>query len=797
MANQSSLDLFSEEQKYIKGVPTRVIFQNSDNAYSVIQVKIDETNEQIEEKDIVMIGFLPMIHLNEAYQFKGKVKVHPKYGKQYEVEQYRKILPQTKAGMIQYLSGDLFLGIGEKTAGLIIDTLGDNAITKILDDPACLNAVPKLTEEKAKLLYETLMEHQGLEKVMIALSDYGFGAQLSMKIYQAYGQLTLDMIRDNPYQLVHDVEGIGFQRADELGQALGLLGNHPDRIQAGCLHWLNEQALDDGHVYMPYNDLIEAAQKLLTSGDHPVEEKDIAEEIDVLEEDGKLILEENDVYLPSLYFAEKGIVTSIKKISEQKDFQDEFSETEFLTALGDLEEKLAMQYAPSQKEAIKQAVESPVMLLTGGPGTGKTTVIKGIVDVYSELHGVSLNIKDYDSDNPFPILLVAPTGRAAKRMSESTGLPAVTIHRLLGWRGGSGFDHDEENLIEGKLLIVDEMSMVDIWLANQLFKSLSADFQVVIVGDEDQLPSVGPGQVLRDFLHSETIPTVRLKDIYRQSEGSSIIDLAHAIKRGEIPNDLRQAKEDRRFFGCHQDQIVDAICQVCQNAYEKGFTQRDIQVLAPIYRGSAGIEAINEALQLLFNPPNEQKRSLTFGERVFRVGDKILQLVNNPDQQVFNGDIGEIVAIFTAKETVDREETVVVSFDGIEVSYLKRDLNQITLAYCCSIHKSQGSEFPIVVLPIVKGYHRMLRRNLVYTAITRSKEYLILCGDEGAFEYAVGRSDVDRRHSRLADKLKERLGAEDEEDPFGLDQDITDQPNSDEELQVPKESSGTASNSNV
>ncbi|TCP32281.1 exodeoxyribonuclease V alpha subunit [Scopulibacillus darangshiensis] len=766
MADQSSFDLFSEEQKYIKGTPHRIIFQNNDNAYTVMQVKIEETNEQVEEKEIVVIGFFPMIHLHEAYHFRGKIKVHPKYGKQYEVDQYRKLLPQSKAGMVQYLSGDLFPGIGEKTAENIMDTLGEDAISKILDDPACLDDVSKLTEEKAKLLYEILIEHQGLEKIMIALSDYGFGPQLSMKIYQAYGHLTLDMIRDNPYQLVQDIEGIGFQRADELGKALGMSGNHPDRIQAGCLFWLNERALDDGNVFMPYDELIKQAQKLLSTPNEPVTDTDVAREIDVLEEDGKLVLEDKDVYLPSLYFAEKGIVTSIKKITEQTAFRDEFSETEFLTALGELEERLEMQYAPSQKEAIKQAIESPVMLLTGGPGTGKTTVIKGIVDVYAELHGVSLNTKDYDEDNPFPVLLVAPTGRAAKRMSESTGLPAVTIHRLLGWKGGSGYDHDDENPIKGRLLIIDEMSMVDIWLANQLFKSLPPDIQVVIVGDEDQLPSVGPGQILRDFLHSEMMPTVRLNDIYRQSEGSSIIDLAHAIKGGGLPDDLLQPKDDRRFFGCHQNQIVDAICQVCKNAHQKGFSPKDIQVLAPMYRGSAGIEAINTALQALFNPPSEQKRELTFGDKLYRIGDKVLQLVNNPDQQVFNGDIGEIVAIFTAKETTDKEETVVVSFDGIEVSYLKRDLTQITLAYCCSIHKSQGSEFPIVVLPVVKGYHRMLRRNLIYTAVTRSKEYLILCGDQRAFEYAVDRSDVDRRHSKLAGKLKERLGSASESIPF-------------------------------
>ncbi|MBM7645861.1 exodeoxyribonuclease V alpha subunit [Scopulibacillus daqui] len=763
MADQSSLDLFQGEQKYIKGVPLHIIFQNDANAYTVMRVKINETNEPIDEKEIIVIGYFPIIHLHEVYQFTGSIKIHPKYGKQYEVYQYRKLLPHSKAGMIQYLSGDLFPGIGEKTAERIIETLGENAISKILEDPKCLENVPKLSEEKAQLLYETLVQHQGLEKIMVALSDYGFGPQLSMKIYQTYGDMTLDIIQNNPYQLVNDVEGIGFHRADELGKVLGISGNHPDRIRAACLYWLNQKALDEGHVFMPYEETLCEVQQLITTSEEPVDEMDIIREIDSLEEEGKLILEENEVYLPSLYFAEKGIVTSIKKLMEQTDFHDEFSESEFLSALGDLEERLNIQYSITQREAIRQAIHSPVMLLTGGPGTGKTTVIKGIVEVYAELHGVSLNPKDY-KDDPFPVLLVAPTGRAAKRMSESTGLPAVTIHRLLGWKGGgSGYEHDEENPIEGKLLIIDEMSMVDIWLANQLFKSLPEKIQVIIVGDEDQLPSVGPGQVLKDLLSSEVIPTIELQNIYRQSEGSSIIDLAHTIKEGEIPEDLQSAKDDRRFFDCRQNQIIDVICQVCENARKKGYATKDIQVLAPIYRGSAGIEAINESLQNLFNPPSDQKRSLTFGDRVYRVGDKVLQLVNNPEEHVFNGDIGEIVAVIFAKETADHEDMVVVSFEGTEVTYLKRDLNQITLAYCCSIHKSQGSEFPIVVLPIVKGYHRMLRRNLIYTAITRSKSFLIMCGDKKAFNEAVQRSDVDLRHSKLSEKLRERINPESNE----------------------------------
>ena len=758
MSNPTTPDLFTEEMPFIKGVPYHLIFQNNENAYTVMRVKVEETNLPASEKEMVVIGYFPSIHLHETYQFNGKVKKHARYGEQFEVERFRKLLPQSKTGVVHYLSGDLFPGIGKATAERIVAHLGEQAISKILENPACLGTVPKLPDDKATIIYEELLKHEGLEKVMIGLSDLGFGPKLSMKIYQAYGNDSLRLVEDNPFLLVQDIEGIGFHRADELGKKFGLIGEHPERIQAGVLFYLNEQAMSSGHVYLPVDGCAEGARQLLTTSSIPVTLEAIKKEMGSLAEEGKCVLEDDRIYVPSLYFAEKGLVTQLKELMDQSEFKQTFSESEFLLALGALEERLNIQYAPSQKEAIQQAVSSPVTLLTGGPGTGKTTVIKGIVEVYAELHGLSLNPRDYKGEEPFPFALIAPTGRAAKRMSESTGLPAVTIHRLLGWKGGAGYDHDEENPIKARLLIVDEMSMVDSWLANQLFKSLDGPIQVVMVGDEDQLPSVGPGQVLNDLLHAGVIPTVRLTDIYRQSEGSSIIELAHAIKRGELAPNLEVAMEDRRFFSCTQAQILDVVQKVCANAFKKGYTPRDIQVLAPIYRGNAGIDALNKVLQDLFNPKNETKRSLTFGDTEYRVGDKVLQLVNNPDENVFNGDIGEIVALFKANERTEKEDALVVSFDGVEVLYARNELNQLTLAYCTSIHKAQGSEFPIVVLPIVKGYHRMLRRNLIYTAITRSKTYLIMCGDLEAFQRAIQHAEGNRRFSFLKEKLIERLG---------------------------------------
>ncbi|EUJ17635.1 Putative helicase, RecD/TraA family protein [Listeria aquatica FSL S10-1188] len=395
-----------------------------------------------------------------------------------------------------------------------------------------------------------------------------------------------------------------------------------------------------------------------------------------------------------------------------------------------------------------------MLVLTGGPGTGKTTVIKGIVELFSELHGVSLDPHAYKDGDAFPVLLAAPTGRAAKRMSESTGLPAMTIHRLLGMNGQEDLSDDSERAIEGRLLIVDEMSMVDIWLANQLFRALPSHIQVILVGDEDQLPSVGPGQVLRDILRSEIAPTVELTDIYRQKDGSSIIQMAHDIKAGFLPADFTKNSKDRSFFHCSVNQIAEVVDQVVQNAKEKGFRARDIQVLAPMYRGPAGINVLNRNLQEIFNPNDSGKRKeISYGDVKYRVNDKVLQLVNQPEKNVFNGDIGEIVSMQYAKENTEKQDMITVQFDQTEVSYYKQEFNQLTHAYCCSIHKAQGSEFPIVIMPVVRSYYRMLRRDLLYTGVTRSQQFLILCGEEEAFRMGVERVNDTSRKTTLESRL--------------------------------------------
>lgn len=740
------------EQLYIKGELIHFIYFNEENYYTVARVKVHDSNVQVIEKEIVVVGTIPKIDEEHSYTFYGQLKDHPRFGQQFQFHYFEKDMPKTTDGIVRYLSSERFKGVGKKTAQAIVQKLGEQTISKILENRDVLQNIKGLNEDKINVIYKQLLENQGIEQALVELFKHGFGSQLAMKIYQTYKDETMQVIKQNPYQLTQDVEGIGFTKADSLGQSLGFTKDHPERIHAGCIYLIQELSLQEGHIFIKRDDVITSATELLSDGDYQISYKEVEKQLLYLEEEGKLVIEDDNVYLPTLFFAEKGLVTNIVRLNKEKDEICEFPESEFLKAIGQTEEQLKIEYAPSQKKAIKTALKSPMMILTGGPGTGKTTVIKGIVQSYAILNGLSLDKKDY-KNIPFPVVLVAPTGRAAKRMSETTGLPAETIHKLLGWKGNQGFEKDEDNRIEGQLLIVDEVSMVDIWLANQLFKSVPSSMQVILVGDEDQLPSVGPGQVLSELIESNVIPTVNLVDIYRQSKESSIIQMAHAIKHGALPDDVLEKKADRRFFSCNQTQVLTVIEQVCRNAIEKGFSAKDIQVLAPMYRGNAGIEKLNASLQTIFNPKKEKQREIQFGEVSYRVGDVVLQLVNNSEEHVFNGDRGEIVAIIYAKENVEKEDQIIISFDGIEVVYKKQDLNQLTLAYCCSVHKSQGSEFPIVIMPIVKSYHRMLRRNLIYTGITRAKTYLILCGEISAFQQAIEQQNERNRNTLLKQKL--------------------------------------------
>ncbi|TAA66863.1 SF1B family DNA helicase RecD2 [Planococcus salinarum] len=749
------IDLFQEETQFVLGRPVVSIFHNPQNLFTIAKVKIQQTNTSYTEKEIIVSGYFPELSMEEEYRFTGAVKNHPRYGIQFQVETFSKEVPETEQGIIHYLSSDMFNGIGRKTAETIVKKLGKNAIKKILEDPEALDVVPRLSNEKKDTIRSTLQMNLGLERVMIQLNDWGFGPQVGMRIFQAYRDETIDILTNNPFRLIEEIDGIGFQRADELGAKLGLTGSHPDRIKASILHLLNQASLSEGHVYVDAKTLIPQVKEMLEARQQEEISIDAISKAAIeLNEESKVAGEETRLYLPSLYYSEVGIATKLETLLATQENRDGFPSSEVRKALGEAEERLGVNYAETQVQAIESSINSSVMILTGGPGTGKTTVVRGLVEVYAELHGLSLDPKDYaKKKEPFPIILAAPTGRAAKRLSESTDLPAMTIHRLLGFNGQER-EEETEKEIEGKLIIIDEMSMVDTWLAHQLLKAVPDDAQIIFVGDQDQLPPVGPGQVLRDLLESERIPTVELTDIYRQTSGSSIIELAHQMKNGQLPVDITAKTADRSFIKAGAEQIPEVVEKVVKSALAKGHHIKDIQVLAPMYKGPAGIDALNKLIQQMVNPnPDGKRKELVFGDITYRINDKVLQLINQPESNVFNGDMGEVVAIMKASEKVEKQDVLVVSFDGIEVTYQRSDLNQLTLAYCCSIHKSQGSEFPTVIMPVVRGYMKMLRRNLLYTGITRSKDFLILCGDPGVFRYGVERTDDTKRMTTLRDRL--------------------------------------------
>ncbi|SDI76733.1 SF1B family DNA helicase RecD2 [Alteribacillus bidgolensis] len=748
-------------KSFISGTVVHVIFRNEENGYTVLIVKVRKSHPKADEKKVTVVGYFPSVETDERYYFEGVFKEHPRFGKQYHVQIYKKEIPTEKEALIAYLSSERFPGIGKKTASVLVENFGENVIEKILNDPDKLKKLSGLNQKRRQNIYQTMLENQGMEQAMTMLTRYGFGMELAVKIYNAYRERTFDVIQDTPYQLVWDIEGVGFYKADKLGKSLGIKRDDPERVKAGMLYILYEKTMQDGHVYVPWSLLTQESRHLLNDSQNKISNELLESALLELAEEDKLIQEDDRVYMASLYFAEKGFVTKVKKLLEREE-EAAFSEAEFLKALGKTEEQFGIEYADHQKEAIQKAVHSPLMILTGGPGTGKTTVIRAIVEIFSKLHGFSLDRSTYKKEEPFPVLLAAPTGRAAKRMKESTGLKASTIHKLLGYNGVDGdeaFEKDEEEPLEGKLLIIDEVSMVDMWLANQLFRSVPEDMQVILVGDEDQLPSVGPGQVLGDLLETNIVPIVSLSVVYRQAEGSSIINLAHSIKKGMLPHDLMSPCKDRRFFSCNKIQTSDVIEKVCEGAVKKGYSPLDIQVLAPMYKGPAGVDALNKTLQQLYNPHEDKKRKVLFGETTYSKGDVILQLINNPEEGVFNGDRGVVEAIFEAKETADKQMQIVLSFEGKEVTYTRQDLNQITLAYCTTIHKAQGSEFPIVVVPMLMAYKRMLQRNLLYTAITRARDYLILCGENSAVEFAVDNKHRENRHTTLKEKLLEKDNA--------------------------------------
>lgn len=745
-----------EERGFIKGEILFTIFENEAEHFSIAKLKVTDTNESFDEKEIVGKGYFANLQEGNTYIFYGKLIKHPKFGMQYDIESFETFVPATEDGLISYLSSDLFPGIGEKIAKTIVDKFGEDAINEILKNPKEVYSIPRMNQKTAANLISVIQANQGFEQVVIQLSKYGIGLKMAQQLHNLYKEETIELLLEDPYTFVYDIEGFSFKLADKIGQMNQISPIHPNRVGAAVIYVLEEN-MRSGHVYLPEDDLIDQAFQILNS--HEMTNDLLNEVLLLLNEKKRIKLIDQKVYLISLYYAEDGFSSHLKRIMSIP-IDEKTPTSDLLKIAGDVEESEIISYGEEQFEAISQAINSKVMILTGGPGTGKTTVIKGILKAFSSIHDLSMDADDYKSAKDFPFVLTAPTGRAAKRLQDSTGIKATTIHRLLGWDGNDHFEKNEFEQLSGRYLIIDEFSMVDIWLANNLFKAIPSDMQVLLVGDEDQLPSVGPGQVLSDLLMSDLIPLVTLNEVYRQKEGSKIIQLAHKIKNDDvIPADLKNDL-DFSFIPCQTHQVIEVVTTVIQKAMQKDIDVQDIQVLAPMYRTNAGINMINKELQTLINPPTKGKREIKVFDDLFRVGDKVIQLVNQPEDGVSNGDIGEIIAIFRANENVDKQEEIVVAYEDLEVVYRRNEFQNIMLAYCISIHKSQGSEFPIVILPVVAAYNRMLRKNLIYTAITRSQNSLIMCGDKASFIQGIETNDTNLRYTSLNEQLQRKLLAD-------------------------------------
>lgn len=745
------IDLFKTptEPSFFIGQVQSEIFTSPDSFFKVLIVSVEEANFDWHEPEITVTGSFGDLSDDQTYRFEGKIVEHPRYGQQFQATSYHVNRPTSKDGLVDFLSGKQFTGIGKKTAEKIVDKLGTDAINKIIADPHVLDEL-KLRKAVKDSLVDNLRANQGMDEIIIGLNDLGFGANLSSAIFDKYGEETLHIINENPYQLVAEIDGISFNRADQVAQKLGIATDDSRRIDAAIIQTLDDLTMETGDTFTTTKPLLQQTIQLLAQGSGGRVSTDlIANQIVELEKNQEISYADEKIYPTALYNAEWQIADHLHRLLTVD--QKKLPATTIEKTVTKVAEQSGITYDQVQKEAIKTALNSKVMLLTGGPGTGKTTIIKGIVASYAKIHDLSLDVNEY-KEKSFPVLLAAPTGRAAKRMSEATDLPASTIHRLLGLNGREMPTDMNARDLEGSLLIIDEMSMVDTLLFKTLIQAIPTSMHVVLVGDKDQLPSVGPGQVFHDLLDFAELPKVELTNIHRQAADSTIIPLAHAIKEGKLPSDLTNKMPDRSFISCHANQVPSVVQQIIDLSKKRAYSANDIQILAPMYRGQAGIDRLNELAQQAYNPPANGKQEVDFRGLTFRVGDKVLQLVNVPEKNIFNGDIGQITAIESGKTVGKKNESITVDFDGNEVSYSRMEWNQLRLAYCISIHKAQGSQFKMVLLPIVQQFSRMLQRNLLYTAITRAAEKLVLIGEPYAVVTSVKNEAVNRKTS-LVDRL--------------------------------------------
>ena len=729
-------------KNYIKGNLQRIIFDNG-NGYVIATIKIKETNDDelndYINKSMTFTGYFDTLNENSSYILYGNIINHPKYGMQYQVDSYEQVKPDDKDGVKEFLCSDLFSGIGEKLASSIVDILGDDALNRIIEDKNCLTLVPKLSIKKANQIYDTLIKYEESHKTIVYLTELGFTMHDALTIYNLYKNNTLREIEHNIYDILDKTDEISFPKVDSVALKQETY-EEIYRVKSCIIYIMKSLIYKNGDTYLRLDDIKNNVQDYLQDY---ISDELFDDYLNELSIEGKVIIEDNKYYIVDIYKSEMFIVSKFKRIL-QKD-EKEYKKIDNIISV--LEKNNAFTYSDKQKEAIKMSLKNRITVITGGPGTGKTTIVKAIIEAYKNINKIS------DSEVEEKIASLAPTGRAAKRLSESTGLLSSTIHRFLKWnKENNEFGINEFNKVFHKLIIIDEASMIDINLFASLLKGLTDDIQIILVGDYNQLPSVGPGQVLKDIIESNVIPVIELDLLYRQDEESYIPILSNEIKNNCVDNFL-QPHDDYQFLKCNSDSIKSNLCHIAKQIIDKGYNYKNFQIMAPTYLGLNGIDILNKTLQDVFNPNDGSKKEYKSGNITYRENDKVLELVNMPDDNVFNGDIGIIEEIIPATISESKREEIYINFDGNIIKYLPKDLNKIKHGYAISIHKSQGSEFDVVIIPLCMSYNRMLYRKLIYTGITRAKKKLILIGDPNAFIRGVQNNAEYKRKTNLKEKL--------------------------------------------